>query len=153
MTLPHPSDGILPTPPLSLMDLGNGDWAAGGRRKRSLRDEIRSGKPRAMKRFVSLAFLTVLMLHGESGVACGGGVDGTVVESGYAAVVSVDRAGATVTLDHGATPYILKEGRTRFPVAGPNVLEEAVAAARNRVRFEIWVSKGDTAIAHIESAP
>lgn len=126
---------------MSLTDRGNSDRAA--------------GKLRAMKRMVNLAFLTVLMLHGELGVACGGGyaLDGTVVESGYATVVSVDRAGATVTLDHGATPYVLKEGRTRFPVAGPNVLEEAVAAARNRVRFEIRVSKGDTAIAHIEIAP
>ena len=137
MTLPHHSDGILPTDIMSLTDRGNGDWAA--------------GKPRAMKQFVSLACLMVLILHSEPGFTCGGGyvLDGTVVESGYGTVVSIDRAGGTVTLDHGATPYILKEGRTRLPVAGPNVLVEAVAAARNRVRFEIRVSKGDTAIVHI----
>lgn len=126
---------------MTLTERGNGDRAA--------------GKPRAMKYFVSLAFLAVLTLRSEPGVTCGGGYasDGTVVERGHGTVVSVDRAGKTVTLDHGATPYVLKAGRTRFPVAGPEVLEEAVAAAKNRVRFEIRVSKGDTAIAHIETAP
>lgn len=139
MTLPHHSDGILPTDIMSLTDRGNSDRAA--------------GKLRAMKRMVNLAFLTVLMLHGEPGITCGGGSDGAVVESGYGTVVSINRAGGTVTLDHGATPYVLKKGRTRLPVVGPDVLEEAVAAARKRVRFEIRVSKGDTTITHIEIAP
>lgn len=120
-----------------------------------MRDETRPGKPQALRRFLSLAFWTALMLHSAPGATCGGGraSDGTVVESGYGTVAAIDRADGTVTLEHGGTPYILKAGRTRLPVAGPNVLEEAADAARNRVRFEIRVSKGDTAIAHIESAP
>jgi hypothetical protein len=116
--------------------------------------EIRLYNPQTMRRIIGLAFLTVSMLHSEPGITCGGGYasDGTVVESGYGTVVAIDQADGTVTLEHGATPYILKAGRSRFPVAGPNVLEEAVAAAGNRVRFEIRVSKGDTTIDHIENA-
>ena len=119
-----------------------------------MRREIRLCSPQTMRHFISLAFLTVSMLHSEPGITCGGGYasDGTVVESGYGTVVAIDQAAGTVTLEHGATPYILKAGRTRFPVVGPSVLEEAVAAAGNRIRFEIRVSKGDTTIDHIENA-
>lgn len=119
-----------------------------------MRDETRPGKPQALRRFLSLAFWTVLMLHSASGATCGGGraSDGTVVESGYGTVAAIDRADGTVTLEHGGTPYILKAGRTRLPVAGPDVLEEAAGAANNPVRFEVRVSKGDTTIDHIESA-
>jgi hypothetical protein len=114
-------------------------------------------------RFASLAMLAVFMLHSESSIAfgngyiinaCGGGyvINGTVVESGYGKIVSVDRENRTVTLDHGATLYVLKEGQTRFPLARPNVLDDRVAVVGNWVRFEIRVSKGDIAITHIERA-
>lgn len=125
----------------------------------NMRRKIRLCIPQRMRGFLSLAFLTVSMLHSEPGVTCGGGYasDGTVVERGYGTVVAIDQAGGTVTLEHGATPYLLTAGRTRIPVVGPNVLEDAVAAAGNRIWFEIRVSKGNMTIDHIgkasESAP
>ncbi len=55
-----------------------------------------------------------------------------------------------MTLGHGATPYVLKEGQTRFAVSWLDVFEDAVAAVGNRVRFEIIVSNGNVAVARIE---
>jgi len=115
------------------------------------------------RRFASIAMLAVFMLHSEPGVAsggdyiinaCGGGyiINGTVVESGYGKIVSVDRENGAVTLDHGATLHVLKEGQTRFPLARPDVLDDRVAVVGNQVRFEIRVSKGDIVITHIERA-
>jgi hypothetical protein len=119
---------------------------------------IKSGRYSA-----SIAVLAVFMLYSESSIAfgngyiinaCGGGyvINGTVVESGYGKIVSVDRKNGTVTLDHGATLYVLKEGQTRFPIASLDVLDDRVSVVGSWVRFEIRVSKGDIAIIHIERA-
>ena len=112
--------------------------------------DARSGGKKSCLKIVIL--LPLLLMHWEIGFACGGGyvLDGTVVETGQGVVISVDKKNKQVTIAHEAVPYILKKGKTHFAVAGPKVLEEAMANMGSRVVFEIRVSKGDTVIAHIE---
>ena len=105
-----------------------------------------------MKNLYAAALILILLAHWDIGLACGGGyvLDGTVIETGYGIVISVDQKNETVTLDHEAIQYVLKKGNTSFAVVGPKVLEEAVATRGVRVMFEIRISKGDTVITHIE---
>ena len=105
-----------------------------------------------MKYLCAAALILVSLTHWSIGLACGGGyvLDGTVIETGYGIVISVDQKNETVNLDHEAIPYILNKGKASFAVVGPKVLEEAVAARGVRVMFDIRISKGDTVITHIE---
>lgn len=105
-----------------------------------------------MKYLNAVVLLISITAIWQKGMACGGGyvLDGTVIETGYGVVLSVDRENETVTIDHEAIQYVLKKGRTRFLIVGEKVLEEAAEANDNQIMFELMISAGEMRIAHIQ---